>query len=345
MSNPKLSVIIPVYNVEQYLQECLDSIINQTFKDIEIICVNDGSTDNSLEILKKYAQKDKRIIIINKQNGGLSSARNIALDIAKGEFISFVDSDDYIDINTYSVALSKFTDDIDLICYNYNFIFEDGAKHFDTNQHGYTEGIHLSDEVITQEVTVAVWSKIFKKSIIDKLNLRFLNGLYFEDTFFTRAYLYSINKIYFLNDYFYNYRQRCNSITGKANNHEKSKDMSIDILKNMDKLILFCIENNVKTKYYPYLSYLFIKLYIDAIHIETNIESINKINKLAYEISSKYSTILTDHNLYKRVIGDLSYRECGISYINGIIKIQKCIRKIRVYIFGCRVLTFKNNIL
>ena len=94
---PAVSIIVPVYNVEKYLRECLESIINQTFQDIEIICVNDGSTDNSRKILTEYAQTDSRIKITDKENGGLSSARNAGLKIAQGEFISFIDSDDWVD--------------------------------------------------------------------------------------------------------------------------------------------------------------------------------------------------------------------------------------------------------
>ena len=94
---PKISVIIPVYNVEKYLGQCLDSVVNQTFKDIEIICIDDGSTDSSLDILKKYAQIDSRIIIINSENNGVSEARNKGIERAKGDYIYFIDGDDYID--------------------------------------------------------------------------------------------------------------------------------------------------------------------------------------------------------------------------------------------------------
>ena len=101
-----LSVIVPVYNTEKYLRECLDSIINQTFRDIEIICVNDGSTDKSLEILKEYALKDNRIKVITQGNKGQSVARNIGLNNASGKYITFIDSDDYLDFNTYKIVLS-----------------------------------------------------------------------------------------------------------------------------------------------------------------------------------------------------------------------------------------------
>ena len=109
---PKVSVIIPVYNVEKYLRQCLDSVVNQTLKDIEIICIDDGSTDNSLNILKEYAQKDNRIKIISKKNGGLSSARNAGLKFATGEFVGFVDSDDYIERETYENAVEPLREEI-----------------------------------------------------------------------------------------------------------------------------------------------------------------------------------------------------------------------------------------
>ena len=96
---PKFSIIIPVYNVEKYLVECLESIVNQSFKDFEVICVNDGSTDNSLEILQKYAENDERFKVLNQENQGQGIARNNALNIANGEYILFVDPDDFIELN------------------------------------------------------------------------------------------------------------------------------------------------------------------------------------------------------------------------------------------------------
>ena len=101
MAKPIVSILIPVYNVENYLDKCLDSVISQTMNNIEIICVNDGSTDHSGEILEKYQKKDKRIIVVNKENGGLPSARNAGLEIARGKYIGFVDADDYINSDMY----------------------------------------------------------------------------------------------------------------------------------------------------------------------------------------------------------------------------------------------------
>ena len=111
-----ISIVIPVYNVEKYLRECLDSIINQTFKDLEIICVNDGSPDNSLSILQEYAAKDSRVVIISKENGGYASAINTGIDVAQGEFIQIVESDDFCDINMCKDMYEKIKDsDADFI--------------------------------------------------------------------------------------------------------------------------------------------------------------------------------------------------------------------------------------
>ena len=104
---PKVSVIVPVYNVEEYLERCLDSLVNQTLKDIEIIIVNDGSTDGSKEIIQKYLNKYKNIVYLEKENGGLSSARNYGIPYAKGEYIGFVDSDDYVEITMYENMYNK----------------------------------------------------------------------------------------------------------------------------------------------------------------------------------------------------------------------------------------------
>ena len=101
MSKPLVSVLIPVYNVEDYLERCLDSVLNQTLTQIEVICVNDGSTDRSPEILKEYQENDSRIVIVNKQNGGLPSARNAGIEKARGEYVGFVDSDDYVQPNMF----------------------------------------------------------------------------------------------------------------------------------------------------------------------------------------------------------------------------------------------------
>lgn len=125
-NKPKISIIIPVYNVEKYLEQCLKSVINQTFKDIEIICINDGSTDNSLEILEAFQKQDERIKIINKQNEGQGIARNEGLKIAKGEYISFIDPDDWVEQGMYEFLYNKFLEtNAQIIRFNYRSFDEE----------------------------------------------------------------------------------------------------------------------------------------------------------------------------------------------------------------------------
>lgn len=125
----EVSIIVPIYNVEKYLNRCLDSLVNQTFKDIEIIALNNGSTDSSLDILKDYASNDNRITIIDNENLGVSKARNIGIDKASGKYIVFVDSDDWIDTNMIEVLYSNITkNNCDLVMCTYVREFDDHSK-------------------------------------------------------------------------------------------------------------------------------------------------------------------------------------------------------------------------
>ena len=131
---PLISVIVPVYNVEKYLARCLDSILGQTYENLEVICVNDGSPDNSFAILHEYAAKDARIKIVEKQNGGLSSARNAGMVCATGDFIAFVDSDDTIAPNCYETCIKHATDDVDVVAFSYTKIFGGNKREAQTLQ-------------------------------------------------------------------------------------------------------------------------------------------------------------------------------------------------------------------
>ena len=125
---PKVSIIIPVYNVEKYLKKCLDSVINQTLKDIEIICIDDGSTDSSYTILNEYAQKDNRFVILKQKNNGAGAARNKGIEIAKGEYLYFLDSDDFVDITLLEKAHTKIKENDCDICIFKNYFYNDNTK-------------------------------------------------------------------------------------------------------------------------------------------------------------------------------------------------------------------------
>ena len=211
-----ISVIVPIYNVEKYLKRCIDSIINQTYKNLEIILVDDGSLDNCSKICDEYSKKDKRIRVIHKANGGLSDARNTGLDQAKGKYICFIDSDDYIDINMIKelyTNLVKTKSDIS-IC---DFVsFDEKTEKYNS----YSNSIFIVKDskydLMFNEyrlVTTVQWNKLFKREIFD--NLRFKYGKIHEDEFIICYELEKANKISFLLKPYYHYYQRVNSITGK----------------------------------------------------------------------------------------------------------------------------------
>ena len=212
---PKISVIIPVYNAEKYLRECLDSITNQTFKDIEIICVNDGSTDSSLQILNEYAQKDNRIIVISQDNQGLSAARNTGIANATGEYISFVDSDDYVSENLYENLVKYLPQE--LICFESQLYPQDLKNPINKNLVNKYNGLVNVDDKIIKNTNVYAWNKLFKTSIIKENNIQFPKGLTFEDFPFIWEYMLCIKKAYYLNKKLYFYRQHNNSIMKNCN--------------------------------------------------------------------------------------------------------------------------------
>lgn len=217
----KVSVVIPVYNVEGYLEECLDSVINQTLEDIEIICINDGSTDNSLEILEEYAKKDNRIKILNQENQGISATRNNGLKICKGKYICFLDSDDYLELNalmeTYDIS-EKYSLDIclfKLINFDENTKKQSTEEYFDMSFLKEIVGSNVFNHQDIGEnlykISVTAHSKLFNKDLI--FDMEFPKGLIFEDNaFFTEA-MFKSERVFFLDKYLYNRRLRADSIT------------------------------------------------------------------------------------------------------------------------------------
>lgn len=220
--NDKVSVIVPVYKVEQYLDKCVESIVNQTYKNLEIILVDDGSPDNCPSLCDAWSKKDCRIIVIHKENGGLASARNAGLDIATGNYISFIDSDDYIDKDLYLDNLKIFKEsDVDIVGFGINQIYE-GKK----NTIAMIDGLMSSEDAIKHlllwdgTVRSFAWNKIYKKEIIG--NIRFIDALKFgEDTPFVFSVLCSSYKYYQNALPYYFYLRRDNSLIGNEFNENK----------------------------------------------------------------------------------------------------------------------------
>ena len=236
MKNPKISVIVPVYNVEKYVKVCLDTILDQTFSDIEIICVNDGSTDNSRKILSEYEKKDSRIKIVDKENGGLSSARNAGLKVAKGEYISFIDSDDWVDktmLEKLYKSMTEFNTDI-TICAVHQF--DETKQCIDDSNPYYTLGYFnetFDNKAFTykelkpfiMDVCVMAWNKLYRKSTIDECKAVFPDGLIWEDGPFFFSIISKNKKISIVRDFLYYYR-----INRKGSIIQKGGKQFLDII-------------------------------------------------------------------------------------------------------------------
>lgn len=242
----KVSIIVPVYNVEKYLSKCLDSLISQTLKDIEIICVNDGSVDNSLDILKNFAQKDPRIKIIDKQNEGVAIARNIALEQATGEYIGFVDSDDYIDLDYFEKLYNTATKN------NSDIAVASILKH---KKYFDKYNVRYSEEQVAENIQEKIklcgdkkhfffyaWNKIYKTDLIKNNKIKFSEGQIYEDVMFAMNALYFSNKVVSVPNTKYHYVERNNSLVKYK---DKTGKKAEDLTKAYTNLQEFCQDKNI----------------------------------------------------------------------------------------------------
>ena len=228
MKKPIISVIVPVYNVEKYLPQCLDSILCQTFSNIEIICVNDGSTDKSRKILEEYKKKDSRIRIVDKKNGGLSSARNAGMEVAQGEFFSYIDSDDWVTPDMLEKLydnITTFNSDISICAVHQ---FDETKQKIDDSNPYYTLGYfdksfdnttfsYKDVKPFIMDVCVMAWNKLYRRSLIEECNAKYPDGFIFEDGPFFFSIFFKTKRVSIVREFLYYYRiNRKNSIIQKA---------------------------------------------------------------------------------------------------------------------------------
>lgn len=239
MHEDLVSVIVPVYNVENYLRECLDSIVAQTYRNIEVILIDDGSKDSSGEICDEYADKDNRIKVIHKENGGVSAARNTGLDVAKGEWISYVDSDDYIEDTMLEtlICLAK-ENDVELAMCSFkdiseceNVTQENDIRIFSKDELIYNYVVRNTDYCITE----GIWDRIYKRVLVD--GLRFKNDRINLDILYTMEVFTRAHKALYTSEKLYNYRAgREGNITGRKTTIDSIKD-KIYCSKNSAKIL------------------------------------------------------------------------------------------------------------
>lgn len=295
----KISVIVPVYNAEKYLEKCLDSLVNQTLKDIEIIVVNDGSTDGSEKILSKYKNKIK---IIHQKNSGVASARNNGMSVARGEYIAFVDSDDWVDKDMFLKLYQKAkANDMDVVECNFKYVFNNYEKNGVIDL---KNDINNYDNIKKYFVNMfpVIWNKIYKKDILK--NITFKDGVWAEDVEFLYRILPNIKTIGIISDKLYYYYQREMS---ESRHFDKRIYNYID---NFNGIVEYYKESNLYDKYYKELEYCYVR-YIYA----TFIKSATKFDTKEFNRAVKKATLNVKKNFPKYRKNKYFYRNLKGIYL------------------------------
>lgn len=242
----KVSVIVPAYNVENYIEKCLESLVKQTLKEIEIIVVNDGSTDNTKQKIENFLTKyPEKIKYLEKENGGLSDARNYGIPHVQGKYIGFVDSDDYVELNMFEEMYKKAEEE------NSDMVECDFIWEYPNKQRVDIGRIYTNKKEAFIYARVVAWNKLIKKETLEKANMKFPKGLRYEDTEFFYKLLPSLDKIGFLKMPMVHYIQRENSIANTQNERVK------EIFEIWNNIFKFYKENNLFEEYKNEIEYTY----------------------------------------------------------------------------------------
>lgn len=315
---PKISVIIPVYNVEKYLRECLDSVVNQTLRDIEIICINDGSTDNSLEILREYEKQDSRIKIIDKKNEGAGAARNLGLKSATGDYVIFFDSDDYMEFTALEKLYQNITDnnaDIS-ICKSYEFY--DGEENKRVMDYAIKNQLIDNKSVFSpQEVNKYIfqfcvgwpWDKLYRREFVLKNGLTFQNLHHSNDTRFVLLSLACADKISITEDCLVNHRRHKSSLAEtRTNNPDSYYHALISLMKNLKQKNLYKLYEQSFVNYcitFP----LWHITSINNDYARSIMEKyLNKLLKKKVKINNYNENYFYDQKAYSQILKSLSIK-------------------------------------
>ena len=306
---PKISVIVPVYGVEKYIVKCLNSIVNQTFKDIEIIVINDGTKDNSIKLIEDNFN-DKRIKIINKENQGAAIARNLGIEKAKGEYLFFVDSDDFIELET----LEKMYDEV--ITKNCDLVICDYYKYFENGEKTHIPIVPFYNENDQKSVTIAMPGpvcKLIKKDIFDNYKLKFLENKIFEDNAIMPFVCAIAKKISYIQKPYYFYLQREGSYLNRKDYNKKWED----IFYSLDFMFKLFEQNGIIDMFYAEVEYIYIEYLLHAANLRfiryeeaySNIIRVSKVikNKFPKWRNNKY---YKKCNIKYKIICNLFYYKC-----------------------------------
>lgn len=308
----KLSVIIPVYNCELQITRCIESIINQTYKNVEIIIVDDGSKDQSGKLCDQLKEKDNRIIVIHQKNSGVSEARNTGLKVCSGELITFVDADDYLmDCSIYENAIHKLNEEkVDLVGWLWQYEMNDTYVVSKENIHGVKYGINNRDDFLSllykgnyqNGLVVSVYNKIYRRDIISGEMFKY--KIYEDDDWSIRVLLKNKN-IYLINDFGYVYTENTDSLT-----HQKfaSKNLKfLDVLKNRQSLLSYnkkLLDQAIKLYCEIYIEYYY-KSKKNKLNFPSDINTFNRykqMSNLSLKTRLRFFLFSTSPLLYEKLI-------------------------------------------
>ena len=296
----KVSVIIAAYNIEKYIQRCIESVVNQSEREIEIIIVNDGSTDNTLNIINKVNELDDRIIVINKKNQGLIEARKTGLKYANGEFILFLDGDDWLENNCIEELYKTANDKkADVVLYNAYMVYDDRKEIFDTFIEKFIDDIKKNPvkNLLLLNISPTIWSKFIKKSFIEENNIEFPQNIsYAEDLAAVLNIFINKPKIVCNEKRFYNYYQRNDSISNKISSKVLEIDDAIQFIKEKLVEINIYYENKEEFEYTVFRHLLISKIL-----------RFNYLYPERKKVFQQYKARNIDINKNKYIIRDLSY--------------------------------------
>lgn len=322
----KVSVIVPVYNVERYIEKCLDSLVNQTLDDLEIIVVNDGSPDNSEEIVLKFKEKYDNVKYIKKENGGVAVARNVGIKAATGEYVSFVDSDDYLDLDMFEKLYDKAkSTNAEVVMSAYYDEDDDGKYKVRGNGNMHEYGVSLLENPKMVFVNNAfVFSKIYSKELIERKGIEFKKYRIFEDLLFLYTCLMHANKVEKVDQPFYHYIRRENvSVTGKMNKK------FYDLFPVMQELRDEFKKNG--WEFQEYLTYMAIKH--AYLRFNMNVDKETKELKKQYILDSYAFLDTYDPNWKKNVYFKLTKRRGFWNYSVGYWMVRpKIIRIVKKFL-------------
>lgn len=340
---PEISIIVPIYNSENYLEQCLQSIINQTFKDIEIICINDGSTDTSLDIINHFASLDNRIVVINKENSGYGSSLNLGISLAKGKYIGIVEADDFIKNNMYEDLINlAWQNDADVVksnWYSYFTHFRGGGASFcrKNNKIRSSKSYKLTNAQTDSSllrITPSVWSAIYKKDFLQHYNIKFLEtpGASYQDVSFSFKVFALASKVMLTDEAYVMYRQDNNNSS----------------VKRLDKVYCICDEYDELDK--------FLNLYPDLKEYFLEIKNINQFNSYMWNLmriddtfkkdfTAKFSACFKEKFDAGEISGQFFKRISKKTFMELINNQDKFCKNVKKEIFKDKIKDFRKNLI